>query len=334
MSDSRPQAGPVIRPRRLRRTPALRRLVAETSVSASDLILPMFVKEGIDSPADIASMPGVVQHTRDSLRKAAVEAVEAGVGGLVLFGIPAKKDARGSAADDPEGVLQVALRDLTAELGDSTVLISDTCLDEYTDHGHCGLLLDDGTVDNDATLERYAAVAVAQAQAGAQVVAPSGMMDGQVAAIRAALDAAGLRDTAILAYSAKYASAFYGPFRDAAECAPRSGDRAAYQQDPVNADEALREVALDVAEGADIVMVKPATAYLDVLRAIADNSDVPVAAYQVSGEYSMVEAAAANGWLDRERTVLETLTGIRRAGADLVLTYWAAEVAGWLRGSG
>ena len=322
-----PPQGPVIRPRRLRRTPALRRLVAETRLAPSDLVLPMFVKEGLTDPAEIASMPGVVQHTRDSLRKAAVDAVESGVGGLILFGVPAVKDARGSAADDPDGVLQVALRDLTAELGDTTVLIADTCLDEYTDHGHCGVLLDDGTVDNDATLERYAAAAVAQADAGAQVVAPSGMMDGQVAAIRRALDAAGHHETAILAYSAKYASAFYGPFRDAAECAPKSGDRAAYQQDPANTDEALREVALDLAEGADMVMVKPAGSYLDVVRRVADAVDVPIAAYQVSGEYAMVEAAAQRGWIDRDRTILETVTSIRRAGADVVLTYWAAELA-------
>jgi porphobilinogen synthase len=322
---------PVERPRRLRRTPALRRLAAETRLHPADLVLPMFVKEGIADPAPVASMPGVVQHTRDSLRKAAVEAVEAGVGGLILFGIPAVKDARGSGADDPAGIVQVALGDLVTELGDSTVLMTDTCLDEYTDHGHCGLLRDDGSVDNDATLARYAAAAVAQARAGSHVVAPSGMMDGQVAAIRSALDSAGFADVAILAYSAKYASAFYGPFRDAAECAPSFGDRAAYQQDPANADEAVREVLLDLAEGADLVMVKPAMAYLDVVRRVADTVNVPVAAYQVSGEYAMVEAAAANGWLDRERTILETLTGIRRAGADIVLTYWATEVARTLR---
>jgi porphobilinogen synthase len=321
---------PQARPRRLRRTPALRRLAAETRLHPADLVLPLFVKEGIADPAPVASMPGVVQHTRDSLRKAAVEAVEAGVGGLILFGIPAVKDARGSGADDPSGIVQVAVRDLVAELGDSTVLMTDCCLDEYTDHGHCGLLRDDGSVDNDATLERYAAAAVAQARAGSQVVAPSGMMDGQVRAIRAALDAEGFADVAILAYSAKYASAFYGPFRDAAECAPSFGDRAAYQQDPANADEALREVLLDLAEGADMVMVKPAMSYLDVVRRVADVSNVPVAAYQVSGEYAMVEAAAANGWLDRDRVILETLTSIRRAGADLVLTYWATEVAGRL----
>jgi len=320
-------AFPLARPRRLRRTPALRRLVAEANLSAGDLVLPLFVKEGIAEPAPIASMPGVVQHTRDSLRKAAVEAVQAGVGGLVLFGIPAHKDARGAGADDPGGIVQLALGDLTAELGDATVLMSDLCLDEYTDHGHCGLLTPDGRVDNDATLERYAAVAVAQARAGSQVVAPSGMMDGQVRAIRAALDGAGFDQVAVLAYSAKYASAFYGPFRDAAECAPSFGDRAAYQQDPANGDEGLREVLLDLAEGADAVMVKPAMSYLDVVRRVADAVDVPVAAYQVSGEYAMVEAAAARGWLDRDRVIDETLVSIRRAGADLVLTYWAAEVA-------
>ncbi len=318
---------PVVRPRRLRRTPALRRLAAETRLHPADLVLPMFVKEGIDAPQPVASMPGVVQHTRESLRKAAVEAVEAGVGGLILFGVPAAKDDRGSAADDPGGIVQLALADLVTEVGDATVLMADLCLDEYTAHGHCGLLTPDGEVDNDATLERYAAIAVAQADAGVHVVAPSGMMDGQVAAIRTALDGAGHEQVAVLAYSAKYASAFYGPFRDAAECAPQFGDRSGYQQDPANAEEALREVCLDLAEGADAVMVKPAIGYLDVVRRIADTVDVPVAAYQVSGEYAMVEAAAANGWLDRDRVVMETLTSIRRAGADLVLTYWAAEVA-------
>ncbi|MEO6714458.1 MAG: porphobilinogen synthase [Mycobacteriales bacterium] len=318
---------PVVRQQRLRRTPALRRLVAETSLHASDLVLPLFVKEGIDTPAPIASMPGVVQHTRESLRKAAVDAVGAGVGGLIVFGIPTSKDAWGSAADDPAGIVQLALADLAAEVGDATVLIGDCCLDEYTDHGHCGVLRDDGTVDNDATLGRYAAAAVAQVRAGAAVVAPSGMMDGQVAAIRSALDSNGFTHTAILAYSAKYASAFYGPFRDAAECAPQFGDRSAYQQDPPNSDEALREVAIDIAEGADMVMVKPAGSYLDVVRRVADAIDVPLGAYQVSGEYAMVEAAAANGWIDRDRVIVETLTSIRRAGADFVLTYWAAEVA-------
>jgi porphobilinogen synthase len=295
-------------------------------------VLPLFVKEGIDAPQPVASMPGVVQHTRESLRKAAAEAVSAGVGGLILFGIPAEKDARGSAADAEDGIVQVALRDLVSDLGDSTVLMADLCLDEYTDHGHCGLLTESGDVDNDATLERYASIAVAQARAGVHVVGPSGMMDGQVAAIREALDDEGFHQVAILAYSAKYASAFYGPFRDAAECAPQFGDRAGYQQDPANGVEALREVTLDVAEGADAVMVKPALAYLDVVRAIRETVDVPVAAYQVSGEYAMLEAAAANGWLDRERAILESLTSIRRAGADIVLTYWATEAAGWLRG--
>ena len=318
---------PTTRLRRLRRTPALRRLFAETSLAPGDLVLPLFLKEGAAEPTPVASMPGVVQHTRDSLRKAAVEAVQAGVGGLLLFGVPAVKDAAGSAADDPEGVLQVGLADLRTELGDAAVLIADCCLDEYTDHGHCGVLATDGTVDNDATLHRYAATAVAQAQAGADVVAPSGMMDGQVRAIRAALDGAGLQATAVLAYSAKYASAFYGPFRDAAECAPQFGDRSSYQQDPANAAEAMREVRLDIAEGADAVMVKPAGSYLDVVRRVADVVDVPVAAYQVSGEMAMVEAAAARGWIDRDRAVLETVTSIRRAGADIVVTYWAAEVA-------
>ncbi len=317
---------PVSRPRRLRRTPPMRRLVAPVSVRPAGLVQPLFVKEGIGEPQPVASMPGVVQHTRDSLRKAAAEAVTAGVGGLILFGIPAVKDGRGSAADDPDGIVQVALRDLAADLGGETVLMADLCLDEYTDHGHCGLLTSGGEVDNDATLDRYAAIALAQAEAGAQVVAPSGMMDGQVAAIRTALDSAGHADVAICAYSAKYASAFYGPFRDAAECAPQFGDRAAYQQDPAARD-ALREVLLDVEEGADIVMVKPALAYLDVISQIAARVRLPVAAFQVSGEYAMVEAAAANGWLDRDRTILETLTAISRAGADIILSYWAAEVA-------
>ena len=322
---------PAVRPRRLRRTAALRRLAAQTSLRPVDLVLPMFVKEGIDEPQPVASMPGVMQHTRDSLRKAAVEAVGAGVGGLILFGVPAAKDARGSAADDPAGIVQLALGDLVNEIGDDTVLMADLCMDEYTDHGHCGMLTLAGQVDNDATLERYGSIAVAQAAAGAHVVAPSGMMDGQVAAIRAALDTAGYSEVAICAYSAKYASAFYGPFRDAAECAPRFGDRASYQQDPAGGDEALREVLLDVDEGADIVMVKPALAYLDVIKQVAAAVHVPVAAYQVSGEYSMVEAAAANGWLDRDRIIMETLTGIRRAGAGIILTYWAAEVARRLR---
>jgi porphobilinogen synthase len=305
----------------------MRRLVAETRLSPADLVLPMFVKEGIDAPNPIASMPGVVQHTRDSLRKAAHDAVEAGVGGIILFGIPAVKDGRGSAADDPAGIVQKALRDLSGDLGDATVLMADLCLDEYTDHGHCGVLTPAGDVDNDVTLERYASIAVAQAAAGVDVVAPSGMMDGQVRAIRSALDDAGYGEVAILAYAAKYASAFYGPFREAAECVPQFGDRSAYQQDPANADESLREVFLDLDEGADMIMVKPALPYLDIIRRVRDSIDVPLASYQVSGEYAMIEAAAANGWLDRDRTIMESLIGIRRAGADIVLTYWATEVA-------
>ncbi|MFG1618248.1 porphobilinogen synthase [Nonomuraea wenchangensis] len=319
---------PVARPRRLRGTPALRRMVAGTRLDAADLILPAFVKEGIAEPQPVASMPGVFQHTPDSLRKAAHEAAEAGVGGLILFGVPAVKDARGSAADDPDGVLQKALREVSAEVGDALVVMADTCLDEFTDHGHCGILTPSGDVDNDATLERYASVAVAQADAGAQMIAPSGMMDGQVGAIRAALDGAGHAGVPILAYSAKYASAFYGPFRDAAECAPQFGDRATHQQDPAGPlGEALREIRLDLAEGADAVMVKPALAYLDIIAAVRREVDVPVAAYQVSGEYAMVEAAAANGWVDRERMIMESLVAIKRAGADLILTYWATEVA-------
>ena len=322
-------AFPTHRPRRLRTTPALRRLVAETDLRPRHLVLPMFVKEGAAEPVPIASMPGVVQHTRDSLRKAATEAVAAGVGGLMLFGVPQRRDASGSAGADPDGVLNAALRDVRAEVGDATVLMADTCLDEFTDHGHCGVLDADGRVDNDATLDVYAEMAVAQAAAGAHLLGPSGMMDGQVGVIRAALDAAGHIDTGILAYTAKYSSAFYGPFREAVESQLR-GDRKTYQQDSANVRESLRELALDLEEGADLVMVKPAMAYLDVLRAVAEVADVPVAAYQVSGEYAMVEAAAANGWVDRDRTILETLTGIRRAGADIVLTYWAVEVAGRL----
>ncbi|MEV0667098.1 porphobilinogen synthase [Actinomadura luteofluorescens] len=318
---------PVARPRRLRRTPAMRRLVAETRLSPADLVLPVFVKEGISEAQPVASMPGVFQHTRDSLRKAAHEAAEAGVGGLILFGIPAVKDGRGSAADDPDGIVQQALRDLRSDLGDATVVMTDLCLDEYTDHGHCGILTASGEIDNDATLERYASVALAQAEAGAAVVGPSGMMDGQVGAIREALDGAGHSDIAIMGYSVKYASAYYGPFREAAECAPRFGDRATHQQDPANADESLREVFLDLDEGADMVMVKPAGAYLDIVRRVRDAVDVPVVAYQVSGEYAMIEAAAEKGWIDRERTIMESLVSIRRAGADIVLTYWATEVA-------
>lgn len=319
---------PVIRPRRLRTTPAMRRLVAQNALRPADLVLPMFVADGIDDPRPIGSMPGVVQHTLDSLRKAADEAVRAGVGGLMLFGVPKAedKDAIGSGADDPDGILNRGLRVLADDLGDSTVLMADTCLDEFTDHGHCGVLSDDGRVDNDATLERYVSMSLAQARAGAHLLGPSGMMDGQVAEIRAALDAEGLTDTGILAYSAKYASAFYGPFREAVGSSLQ-GDRRTYQQDSANRIEALREVHLDLDEGADIVMVKPAMSYLDIVRDVAEISDVPVAAYQISGEYSMITAAAERGWIDRDAAILESLTSIKRAGASIILTYWATEVA-------
>jgi porphobilinogen synthase len=317
---------PEVRARRLRRTEAVRRLVGETTVAPRELVLPMFVKEGLHEPRPISSLPGVVQHSRESLRKAAAEAVQAGVGGLMLFGVPATRDPDGSGATDPEGILNVAIRDVIAEVGDATVVMGDLCLDEFTSHGHCGVLAPDGSVDNDATLRRYADMAVAQAEAGVHVVGLSGMMDGQVGVVRQALDAAGHTDTVILAYAVKYASAFFGPFREAVESA-LVGDRRAYQQDPGNIREALREVALDVAEGADIVMVKPALPYLDVVSAVVSTVDIPVAAYQVSGEYAMVEAAAANGWLDRDRVMLETLTSIRRAGAQIILTYWAVEAA-------
>jgi porphobilinogen synthase len=295
------------------------------------LVLPMFVADGISEPQPILSMPGVVQHTRDSLRKAAAEAVDAGVGGLMLFGVPRDedKDATGSSGIAEDGILNVALRDLSADLGDATVLMADTCLDEFTDHGHCGVLDGVGRVDNDATNARYVELAVAQAKSGAHVVGPSGMMDGQVAAIRDGLDEAGYADVLILAYAAKFASGFFGPFREAVSSSLK-GDRRTYQQDPGNAREALHEIELDIDEGADIIMVKPAMAYLDLVRAAADVSPVPVAAYQVSGEYSMISAAAANGWIDLRTVALETLTGIRRAGADIVLTYWAADVASWL----
>jgi porphobilinogen synthase len=321
---------PTHRPRRLRRTEALRRMVAETTLAPHQLVLPMFVKEGAAEPVPIGSMPGVVQHTRESLRKAAHEAVSAGVGGLMIFGVPVTKDATGSGGLDPNGILNAALRDLRSDLGDDTVLMSDLCLDEFTDHGHCGVLDADGNVDNDATLRVYGEMALAQADAGAHLLGPSGMMDGQVGAVREVLDAAGHLDIGILAYSVKYASAFFGPFREAVNSS-LTGDRKTYQQDPANAREAVREARLDLDEGADLVMVKPAMSYLDVLRAVAEISDVPVAAYQISGEYAMVEAAAEKGWLDRRRAILETLTSIRRAGADIVLTYWATEVAGWLR---
>jgi porphobilinogen synthase len=302
----------------------MRRLVAETTLEPRQLVLPMFVREGATAPIPIKSMPGVVQHTRDTARKAVAEAAQLGLGGVMLFGIPAAKDAVGSGAVDPDGILNVAIRDAVSEAGTDLLVMSDLCLDEFTDHGHCGVLDASGRVDNDATLEIYAEMGVAQASAGAHVVGPSGMMDGQVAAIRTALDAAGHIDTVILAYAAKYASAFFGPFREAVDSSLQ-GDRKTYQQDPGNAREALREVEFDLAEGADLVMVKPALAYLDVIRQVRDLVDVPVAAYNISGEYAMVEAAAANGWIDRERSILETLTSIRRAGADIILTYWASE---------
>jgi porphobilinogen synthase len=311
----------------MRATAALRRLVTDVYVHPSDLVLPMFVREGIAEPVEIASMPGVVQHTLESLRKAALEAVEAGVGGLMLFGVPEHKDARGSGADDSAGILNTALRTLRHELGDDTVLMADLCLDEFTDHGHCGVLDASGNVDNDATLARYESMALAQAEAGAHLLGTSGMMDGQVGAVRAALDDADRPDVGILAYAVKYASAFYGPFREAVNSS-LAGDRKTYQQDYArDVREALAEVDLDVAEGADVVMVKPALPYLDVLRAVADASPVPVAAYQISGEYAMVEAAAQRGWLDRDRAIAETLTAIKRAGASIILTYWAVEAA-------
>ncbi|TQL70659.1 porphobilinogen synthase [Nocardioides albertanoniae] len=322
---------PVIRPRRLRRTPTLRRMVAETAVRPANLILPAFVREGVDEPVPISTMPGVVQHSRESLRKAAAEAAAAGIGGIMLFGVPETKDAVGSGALDSEGILNVAIADVVSEVGDALTVMSDLCLDEFTDHGHCGVLAEDGSVDNDATLEIYAQMAIAHAEAGAHMVGPSGMMDGQVGVIRDALDHGGHTDVSILAYSAKYASAFYGPFREAVDSSLK-GDRRTYQQDPANALEGVREALLDVAEGADIVMVKPGLPYLDVLQRVRESVDVPVAAYNISGEFSMLEAAAANGWIDREPAILETLTAFKRAGADVILTYWATEAAGWLRG--
>jgi porphobilinogen synthase len=323
---------PQQRPRRLRRTAALRELVRETTLAPSDLIAPLFVKEGIDDAAPIPTMPGQSQHTVESLRKRAAEIRELGVVGFILFGVPAHKDAEGSEAWNPVGITQQAIRALRDDFGDDAVIMSDLCLDEYTDHGHCGVLNERGEVDNDATLDRYARVALAQAAAGAHLVAPSGMMDGQVGVIRAALDEAGVTDVGIMAYAAKFASALYGPFREAAEGAPRFGDRTGYQQDTANADEALREIRADLDEGADIVMIKPALPYLDIVREAAALRAAPVAAYHVSGEYAMVKAATANGWLDERRVVLELLTSIRRAGADMILTYHAADAAEWLRG--
>ena len=322
--------GPSIRPRRLRANPAMRRLVAETRLHPAELVLPMFVREGVREPVPISSMPGVVNHSLDSLRRAAVEAAEAGVGGVMLFGIPAYKDAIGSGATADDGILNVATRAVVAEVGDALVVQTDLCLDEYTDHGHCGVLAADGSVDNDASLLRYRDMGVAQAAAGSQLLGLSGMMDGQVAAVRDALDSNDFAGTAILGYAAKYASAFYGPFREVAESEPSFGDRRGYQLDPPNVREALRECALDLEEGADALMVKPALAYLDVIRAVRERFDCPVAAYNVSGEYAMVKAAAAAGHLDEKAATLESLVAIKRAGADLIFTYWAKDLARWL----
>ncbi|MCO0632999.1 porphobilinogen synthase [Micrococcus luteus] len=321
---------PLHRPRRLRRSAAMRRLVAETRLHPAELILPAFIKEGAAEPVPIASMPGVVQHTADSLKAAAAEAAELGLGGIMLFGVPTTRDAVGSAALDPDGVLNRAIRDVKTEVGDGLVVMSDLCLDEFTDHGHCGVLTAEGAVDNDATLEIYARMGIAQAEAGADVLGPSGMMDGQVRVIREALEGAGHHETAILAYAAKYSSAFYGPFRDAVD-SQLTGDRKTYQMDAANRSEALHEVALDLEEGADMVMVKPAMSYLDIVRDVADMADVPVSAYQISGEYAMIEAAAAHGWIDRRASIVESVLSIRRAGADSVLTYWAAELGRWMK---
>lgn len=314
------------RPRRLRANPTMRAMVAETSWRPEQLVLPAFVGEGFTEPRPIGSMPGIVQHTLDTLAQTAAEAAAAGLGGIMLFGLPEEKDAEGSGATDPEGILNVAIARVRQEVGDDCLVMSDVCLDEFTDHGHCGVLTDAGVVDNDATVERYQEMAVQHAEAGAHVVAPSGMMDGQVRAIRAALDAAGHDSVTLMAYAAKYASAFYGPFREAV-ASSLQGDRRTYQQDPANLREAAREIELDLAEGADIIMVKPALGYLDVVRMAREMCDVPIAAYNVSGEYAMVEAAAAQGWIDRDRAMAETVTSIRRAGADIVLTYWALELA-------
>lgn len=322
---------PDVRLRRLRQSPAVRGLVRETSLEPRQLVLPLFVREGLTEAVPIGSMPGVAQHSLDSLRAAATEAAEAGVGGVMLFGVPAVRDARGSGADDPQGILNVATEALAAEVGDALVVQTDLCLDEFTDHGHCGVLAADGSVDNDATLERYASMALSQVRAGSQLLGLSGMMDGQVAVIREALDSEGFTDTLLLAYAAKYASAFYGPFREAVD-SQLTGDRRTYQLDPGNRREGVREAVVDEQEGADIVMVKPAMAFLDVLREVRDTVHIPVWAYQVSGEYAMIEAASANGWINRRASILESLLSIRRAGADVVLTYWATEAARWLRG--
>ncbi|MGO4341929.1 porphobilinogen synthase [Pedococcus sp. 2YAF34] len=322
-------SGPVLRPRRLRQSPAIRRLVAETRLHPAELVLPVFVREGITEPVAISAMPGVVQHTVESLVAEAQRAAEAGLGGIMLFGVPEQKDATGSGADDPRGILNVGLRAVADAVGDRLVVMADLCLDEFTDHGHCGVLTADGRVDNDATLERYAAMGLAQARAGAEVLGLSGMMDGQVAYVRDALDAEGFTDTVILAYSAKYTSGLYGPFREAVQSSLQ-GDRATYQQDPANATESLLELELDIAEGADIVMVKPAGPHLDIVAAAAAMSPLPVAAYQISGEYAQIVAAADNGWIDRERVMMESLIGIRRAGAQIILTYFAFDAAALL----
>ncbi|ANP71105.1 Delta-aminolevulinic acid dehydratase [Cryobacterium arcticum] len=319
---------PVIRPRRLRSTPALRRLASETRVHPAELVLPLFVREGNES-TPISSMPGIVQHSIDGARRAVAEAAAAGIGGVMLFGVPAVRDATGTGATDPDGILNAATRAVVAEVGDALVVQTDLCLDEFTDHGHCGVLAADGSVDNDATLLRYNDMALAQAQAGSALLGLSGMMDGQVASVRATLDAAGYADTAVLAYSAKYASAYYGPFREAVQ-STLVGDRRTYQLDPANRREGVREARIDIDEGADVVMVKPAGSYLDVLAEVAAMSSVPVWAYQVSGEYAMIEAAAAQGWIDRRRAIEESVLSIRRAGADAILTYWAVELAAWL----
>lgn len=318
-----------VRPRRLRQSAALRRLTSETKLQPEDLIEVLFVKEGLEAPVDLSSMPGVRQHTLDSLVEAAERAVEAGVGGIMLFGIPLEYDERGSQADDPNGILNVAVRRVKDAVGDRTVVMTDLCLDEFTSHGHCGVLDEHGDVDNDATLERYASMAVAQARAGSDVLGLSGMMDGQVGAVREALDEAGFTNTVIMAYTAKYASAFYGPFREAVD-SQLSGDRRTYQQDPANAREALHELQLDLAEGADIVMVKPGLPYLDILKDVAESSPVPVWSYQISGEYAMLEFAAAAGAIDRKPAVLESLLAFKRAGADAVMTYYATQAAEWL----
>ena len=323
---------PQHRPRRLRTTPAMRRLTAEYRLDPAELILPAFVREGITEPNPLTSMPGVVQHTLDSLKKAAAEAVGLGVGGIMLFGIPAERDAVGSAGTDPNGILNRGIAAVREEVGDDLVIMSDVCLDEFTDHGHCGVLDENGVVDNDTTLEIYGRMAVEQARAGAHVLGPSGMMDGQIAVIRQALDEAGFTDVSLFAYAAKYASAFYGPFREAVD-SQLQGDRRTYQMDAANRREALLEVELDLEEGADMVMVKPAMSYLDVLADVAAMSPVPVGAYQISGEYAMIEAAAANGWIDRRRSIEESVLGIKRAGANMILTYWATELAAWLKES-